>query len=147
MVFIIKELIKEILIEYTIDINGYWMIDDDKLSDLIFKKLKNEDIYDIKKFVNTFGFFKAIEAYKEDKKSFIIKTNFNDNYKELACFILCSSIMKKSPDKSTSYNTEKYDKQKEKQAKKYAENKDKINEKRRAKYINDKLKIQDNLIF
>ena len=143
MVFIIKEIINEMIKGYTIDADGYWIIDDDNLTDLIFKKLENEDIYDIKLFVNTFGFFKAIEAYKEDKKSFIIKSNFNDNYKELACFILCSSIMKKKADNEI----EKDDTRKEKQAKKYAVNKDKINEKRRAKYLNDKLKKQDNLIF
>jgi hypothetical protein len=143
MVFIIKDIINEMIKGHTIDSDGYWIIDDDKLSDLIFQKLENEDIYDIKLFVNTFGFFKAIEAYKEDKKSFIIKPNFNDNYKELACFILCSSIMKKSHDNEI----EKDDTYKEKQAKKYAVNKDKINEKRRAKYLNDKLKKQDKLIF
>jgi hypothetical protein len=143
MVFIIKDIINEMIKGHTIDSDGYWIIDDDKLYDLIFQKLENENIYDIKLFVNTFGFFKAIEAYKEDKKSFIIKPNFNDNYKELACIILCSSIMKKSPDNEI----EKDDTYKEKQAKKYAVNKDKINEKRRAKYLNDKLKKQDKLIF
>jgi len=143
MVFIIKEVIKELIKEYTIDIDGYWIIDDDKLTDLIFKKLENEDICDIKRFINIFGLYKAIQSYKEDKKCFIIKPNFNDNYKELACFILCSSIMKKNPNKEM----EKDYTHKEKQAKKYAENKDKINEKRRAKYLNEKLKKQDKLIF
>jgi len=143
MVFIIKEIIKEMIKDHTIDAEGYWIIDDDKLSYLIFQKLENEDIYDIKRFVDTFGIFKAIEAYKEDNKIFIVKPNINDNYKELACFVLCSCIMKKSPEKSI----EKDDTSKKKQSKKYAENKDKINEKRRAKYLNDKLKKQHKLIF